>query len=355
MNKNTLLSLSLLAIVCFNSAPLAATSPIETEEGQLVIHNRILVKVNKKTISVLDVLKKMDIFLNTYYPQYTNSPATKHQYFSSQWKETLLRMVDQELILADAEKMDLKLTDAEVRETLLEKFGPNVMATLNDLNLTYEEAKQLVHSELVEQRMMWFKVHSKALAKVNTKDVKAAYTTYCKNNPSKENWKYEVLSIKAETEELAQQIAEKAYALCESTSGSIAKVAEELAPPESEEGKPPFTISVSAPFETEDKNLSKAHKLALSDMVLGAISAPAKQVSRSGQGSVFRIFHLIDHSKTAIPTLTAMNAELHDKLVQEAVDKEAKLYISKLRERFGFNAKTLEETIPAGFQPFSLQ
>ena len=38
------------------------------EPEHLIVNNRILAKVNGKTISVVDVMKKMDVFLNRAYP-----------------------------------------------------------------------------------------------------------------------------------------------------------------------------------------------------------------------------------------------------------------------------------------------
>ena len=204
-------------IACFSFlilAPLANADSapfLQDKNQQLIIHNRILTKVNNKTISILDVVKKMDVFFSKQYPQYAHSPAAKHQYFSSQWKDMLLQMVDQELILADAEKLDLKITDSEIRETLHDKFGPNLMDSLDSLGLSYEEAKSMIHSEIVVQRMTWFKVHSKALNSVNVQDVKKAFASYCEKNPTKDLWEYEVLSVKAQTEEIAHQIANKAF------------------------------------------------------------------------------------------------------------------------------------------------
>ena len=88
----------------------------------LVVNNRILAKVNDKTISVLDVMKKMDVFLTRYYPHLSDSTTARYQYFSSQWKDVLSQMIDNELMLADAEKLELKVTDAEVRETIIERL-----------------------------------------------------------------------------------------------------------------------------------------------------------------------------------------------------------------------------------------
>lgn len=351
-----MLSLSLLLTLASsftqNDAPM-----MPQEQHRLIIQNRILAKVHNNTISVLDVVKKMEIFFNKYYPQYADSVQAKHQYFSSQWKDTLLQMIDHELILADAEKMELKVTDSEVRETMSEKFGPNVMATLDTLGINYEEAKTMIHSELAVQRMTWFKVHSKALNSVNTQDIKLAYSNFCKKNPPKEFWEYQVLSIKAASEELADQIIQKVNSLSQGSATDIKKIAEELKSslPNNPEEAPSFTITLSDPVKTEEKNLSTSYKEVLSPLLLNAISAPIKQISKTDKSTVCRVFQLIDHTKTTVPTLRSMHEKLQNQLIQEESDKESRIYIAKLRERYGFDAKSLEETIPTGFQPFSLQ
>ena len=72
------LILSLTTLTIFSSAlSFAEYSSLPTQEQsqKLVVHNRILAKVNDKTISVLDVMKKMDIYLNRYYPDLADSPA----------------------------------------------------------------------------------------------------------------------------------------------------------------------------------------------------------------------------------------------------------------------------------------
>src|SRR5579871_780542 len=126
-------------------------SPIaEFQEPQeLVVYNRILAKVNDKTISVIDVMKKMDLFLQKYYPQFAGSKAARYQFYSSQWRETLTQMIDQELMIADAEKLEVKVTDAEVREELLNRFGPNIMTVLDGLGVTYDEARKMIHNEML--------------------------------------------------------------------------------------------------------------------------------------------------------------------------------------------------------------
>lgn len=355
MKKKVLsIILSFLSLSSLAQANLEA--PLSNQEHHLVIQNRILAKVNGKTISVLDVVKKMEVFLNKNYPQYTNSPNAKYQYFSSQWREVLLQMIDHELILADAEKLDLKTTDSEIRETIHDKFGPNIMGSLDKLGMSYEEAKQMIHSELVVQKMTWFKIHSKAMNAVNAKDIKSAYTAYCEKNPSKEIWEYEVLSVKAKNEELAHQIAQKAFQLCQQSPSKITSIPEELKsslPLDVSDSE--CTITLSEELKLDSKSISIAHKDVLFKLAKNSISEPIKQISKTDHNAVFRIFHLKNKSKTLLPTLRSMYDKIQNQLVQEAAEKESKLYISKLRDRYGFDAKTLDETIPPGFQPFSIQ
>ena len=351
-------ALSLIAsFLCLSSLVEANLEPPSQSQGQrLVIQNRILAKVNEKTLSVLDVVKKMEVFLNKNYPQYANSPNAKHQYFSSQWREVLLQMIDHELILADAGKLDLKTTDSEVRETIHEKFGPNIMGSLDKLGMSYEEAKEMIHSELVVQKMTWFKIHAKAMNAVNAKDIKSAYASYCEKNPSKEIWEYEVLSVKAKNEELALQVAQKAFELCKHSPSQITSLPETLKSSLSPDlPSSDCTITLSEDLKLDSKSISKAHKDVLFKLAKNSVSEPIKQVSKADQNAVFRIFHLKNKSKTLLPTLRSMYEKIQNQLIQEAAEKESKLYISKLRERYGFDAKTLDETIPPGFQPFSLQ
>ncbi|MES2199182.1 MAG: SurA N-terminal domain-containing protein [Chlamydiota bacterium] len=325
------------------------------ENKRLIIQNRILVKVGDTTISVLDVVKKMEVFLNKHYPQYADSLPAKYQYFSTQWRDMLFQMIDHELILLDADKMELKITDSEVRETLFEKFGPNVMNTLDKLGISYEEAKSMIHSELAVQKMTWFKVHAKALSSVNTQDVKLAYAGYCEKNPPKEEWEYQTLSIRAQNEEIAQQVAQKAFALCKTSPSIISEIVEKLKEPNLAdlEEKPSFQITLSDTIKTETKNLSQAYRSILTRLPVQAISEPIKQVNKTDQGIIYRIFYLKNHTKTNIPTLRSLYDKLQNQLIQEESEKGFRVYLSKLRDRYGFDTR-LEETIPATFQPFSL-
>ena len=325
----------------------------EQPPQDLIVYNRILAKVGNKTISVIDVMKKMDLFLQRYYPQYVESKPARYQYYSSQWKETLKQMIDQELMLADAEHLELKLTDAEVREEMLERFGPAIIQTLDQIGLTYEEARQMVFDEMVVQRIMWYRVNSKALNNVHPKDIKKAYESFCKNHPVSDEWEYQVLSLRSANKNISETLAKKACDLLSSARMDLVVASEELKKEASEDSS--VAITLSSDFKTDEKNIAKSHMEVLKSLKPGSFSPPVAQVSRTDQSTVYRIFHLKNHVKKEAPSFGKMADQLKDELLQEEAMKESSQYVAKLRSRLGYDEKTMMEEIPEDFQPFVLR
>lgn len=321
----------------------------QEESGHLIVNNRILARVNNKTISVLDLMKKMDVFLVRSYPHLANSSQARYQFFMSGWRNVLNQMIDTELMLADAEKLELKISDADIREQLHERFGPNIMPTLDKLGISYDEAWQMIYAENAVQRMTWYRVNSKAINKIGPQDVKESYKKYCILNPAVETWKYQVLSIRAKDEAKGTDAAEKARdnLLKEKVDFQI------LAQKMKELFDSTVTFNVSEEYEVTGKNLSDSHKTILASLPVGSYSAPVTQVSRFDQSVVHRIFYLKDHIINALPTFEEKSEELYENLVQEAIDKETTVYLSKLRERFSFDEKHFQLEIPEDFVPFS--
>ncbi|NGX44937.1 MAG: hypothetical protein K940chlam2_00077 [Chlamydiae bacterium] len=331
---------------------LFSSMAIAADEPQIAVNNRILCRVNGKALSVMDVMKKMDVYIAKVYPELTDNATARYQFFSSNWKHVLTQMVDNELILADAEKMELKVGDAEVRETLYERFGPSIMPALDKLGITLEEAWQMIYSEMAVQRMSWYRVNSKAMAQIGPTDIKTAYLVHLEKNPPKEEWHYRVLSIRAATEEIGKMLAQKAHLLLSAQSIAFNDLPEKL---EKDEAHDPETkVTLSEEYQVQGKDLASSHKDILSTLKAGTCSEPISQVSRYSHTIVHRIFFLKEYVKSKPPTFDAMNDQLHDELVQAEIEKELPNYLSKLRTRFNFDERVLDE-LPKGFQPFSLR
>ena len=343
----------LLALFCCTaafSAHAEIAPPLEDENSaDLIIHNRILAKVNEKIISVIDVMKRMDLFLQKNYPHLANSKMARYQFYSSQWRDYLSQMIDTELMLVDAEKLELKVAEAEVREEILNRFGPNIMPTLDKLGVTYDEARKMILDEMIVQRMVWFRVNSKALNSVNSKDVKDAYNQYCIENPEMQEWDYQVLSIRSPNKTSSELLASRAFELM-NTHLNLASVSEQLGTPDEA-----TTISISQEIKADEKNISASHREVLETLAVNTFSKPVPQVSRVDNSVVYRIFHLKKHSKKEVTPFEKMAERLKEELLQQAAAKENAQYIVKLRERLGYDEKNMVETLPSDFQPFVLR
>jgi hypothetical protein len=315
------------------------------EVDPIIINNRILVKVNDKAISVIDVMKKMNVFINRYYPHVAESNVLRHQFYASQWRETLSQMIDQELVLIDAEKLELKLSEGDVREKLQERFGPNVVATLEKLGISYEEAKEIIRTELTVQKMTWYRINAKAILSINPQDVKSGYKEFCAEHPPQDEWKYESLSIRSSDPNESESLSAKAFELLNQGKTGLLAVADTLKQKQEEVSK--VSISVSEEFCVQDKDLSASHKNVLLSLNPDEYSKPIPQVSKIGNQIVHRIFHLKEHIKKQPPSFEEISNQIEENLVQKAIEQQSLLYLQKLRDN-----EKIQESIPADFQPF---
>ncbi len=326
-------------------------NPIYEEPQQIVIYNRILAKVASKTISVLDLVKKMDIFLNTNYPHALESKLARFQFYTANWRGVLDQMIDAELTLSDVGEKDLKITEGEVREAIIEKFGPNVMTTLDKCGLTYEEARKITRDDLMLQRMNWFKVQVKAIQQVGPQEIRDQYQEYLAEHPSEEIWNYQVISIRSPQTSLSEQVAKEAFSLLQQAKIDLADLKNELEKRKTSNNSIAFTISDE--LSATEKTISTAHRKGLEGLQEGQCSRPIMQMSGNEKNPVQRIFLLKHHGFKEVPSFQSIKEELKRKRLEELMAKEDEAYRHKLRQRYG-HLLVLEE-LPSSFEPFSLQ
>jgi len=341
------LSISILGY----ALPLATSSSAYEEAREIVIYNRILAKVSNKTISVLDVVKKMDIFLNATYPHALESKVARYQFYMANWKAVLDQMIDAELTLSDVGEKDLKITEGEVREAIIEKFGPNVMTTLDKCGLTYEEARKITRDDLMLQRMNWFKVQVKALQQVGPQEIRAQYQEYLTEHPSEEEWSYQVLSIRSPEVNLSEQVAKQAFSLLQQTKTDLTGLKKTLQ--EMKQSNEKITFSISEEITATERTISNAHRKGLEGVEEGECSQPILQTSGNDKNPVQRIFLLKHHGVKKAPSFQSLKEELKRKRLEEVMAKEDEVYRQKLRQRYG-HLLVLEE-LPPSFEPFSVE
>lgn len=177
------------------------------------VNNRVLAVVNGKVISVVDLMKKMDMLLYQYYPQYLDVPEARFQFYTAQWKELLSELIDKELVLADAEEKHFEVSSGDVREELEEIFGPEVMINLDTTGLSMEEAWTLIKAEITMRRMMSFQVSQRVAPQITPALIKRAYQERVHELADQTEMQWLSITFKSSDTKKAVEVADAAYKL----------------------------------------------------------------------------------------------------------------------------------------------
>jgi hypothetical protein len=329
---------------------IAQMPPAGVGEGKIAVQNGILAKVGEATISVLDVKKKMDFFFHQNYPHLVDSEEARFQFYLSSWRHVLNEMVDQQLMLADAEVREVTLTEGEVREEMESRFGPNISLSLDKVGLSYSEAAKMVKDEMIVRRMGWWFAHSKAIQSVTPQEIKKAYRLYLKEHPSYNQYTYKVLSVRSPEGEAAARL------LADQLIAAEAKFPEAEALVKAFEHEHPSTsVQISPDYTSKDYEIADLYRSSVASLAPGTFSAPVTHKSRADGKTVHRIFYLFSKESFSSPSFEEMANHLKEELTQKALVHYTRLYQEKLRKQYGYDPKTIEESLPEHFVPFSLQ
>lgn len=334
-------------IICFSllSSLTAAPLPFELDLNQtypenIVINNRILLKINGKVITVMDVVRKMDLLFYREYPEMATSSMARYQFYASAWRSILGAVIDDYLIMADAEEKEVTVNDGEVREELEKMFGPDVVLNLDKLGMSLQEAFDLLKTELVVQRMNQFMVRAKAVTEVNPLSIKQKYQQFIKSHPPRNYWVYKMLSIRGVDHE---KIAQEAFRLLTEEKIPFEELSAHL---EHEAGA---EISYSNEHRQHADELSLNFRSVLEKLSIGMTSAPVTNKS------VSRLLCLKGIENEQPPSFREAEEDLKHELMQQAMAHHGLEYKKKLRKNYGLTDKYLNQLIPENLQPFALR
>ena len=321
----------------------------EEKKTCLIINNRPLAKVNGKIFSLLDIVKHMDLALYEYDPSLNPSPIELYHYYTSRWEITLEEMIANQLILLDAKTHDIEVSEGEIRQELEKRFGPNIIGNLNKMHLSYEEARDMIRTELIIAQLVGFKVHAKALQTITPEVIKKAYATYLEKNPPEHLFTYRVISIRGKDKQACTLIAQAIHTILKQTSDALDHVIQQA-----QEKHQDCTIALSNEFIKSEKEMSKDYIEALAKLDPSSYSQPISQVSRFDGSTVMRIFYLKSHTKKDPDPLETLHDSLKNDLLNECVQKEKKNYVDNLKKRFGYDQVDVTFPLPDYYTPFSL-
>jgi antitoxin component of RelBE/YafQ-DinJ toxin-antitoxin module len=331
------------------AASLGAASPVEfvsqmnldqNYPENVIINNRILLKFNGKAITIMDVVRKMDLLFYKQYANFASSATARYQFYTSGWRTVLGMVIDDCLIVADAEEKEVKVNDGEVREELERLFGPDVVINLDKMGMTLEEAVKLIKTELTVQRMTSMMVRSKAMADISPISVKKRYEKFLTENPTQDVWVYRLLSIRGPDHE---HVAQEAHRLIQNQGIPFEQVINHL---QQTEGA---ALTYSDTYRQKNKELSLAYRAVLGTLGVGATSSPISNKNMS------RLFCLQSVEQEKTPSFNDLAEEFKLELTQIAMEKYGAEYRAKLRKYYGLTEEYLTLAVPEHLQPFALR
>ncbi len=325
----------------------------QSDARHIFINNRILAKVNGKAITVIDLMKKMDMVFYRRFPQYASSVEARYQFYNVNWKHFLSEMIEKELILADAEEVKMEVSHGDVRQEMENMFGPNIIANLDKAGLTYEDAWAIVKEDQLLKRMMGARVNSKAVRSITPSDIRLAYEENSPTLSKPDAWRYQIISIKGKDSTLVAEAANYAYQMATKDNvpiGDLGKKIEEL----SVIGNG-ANYSISEEYLGTSKEISEAYRDILSSLEPNTFSPPIAQKSKGGDGQVVRIFYLKEYIPGGPPPIGEVEAKLKNMLIEKKIDKESEEYLARLKQHFDVLGGEDNPLYPENFQPFVLK
>lgn len=349
--------LFLAAFVSLNSQPLQAVGESfslaqQEEPKQIFVNNRILAKVNGKAISVIDVMKKMDLSFYRQYPQYTSNVMARHQFYQMSWKNVLQELLDKELIIADAEENKLPVTSGDIRQEMESLFGPNIIVNLDKVGLTFDDAWKMVKDDIILRRMMYIRVQSKVIKKVTPKEIREAYEDFAATNVRPDEWHYQVISVRNPDSEKGAETAQFAYQLLATDKIAIADLPAHVTTFANWSSK--TKVSTSEEFTHTEKDLAPNYKEILLQLQPDSYSQPVAQKTRKDNSTVFRIFYLKEMVPGGVVPFAEVEGKLKEHMLNEMIDKESEVYIKKLRRHYNVQESDLKQ-LSGEFEPFTLK
>lgn len=325
----------------------------QSDNLQILVNNRILSIVNGKPITVIDVMKKMDMHFLQQFAQYASVPQARLQYYQVNWKAVLQELIEKELILADAEQSKLEVTGSDVREEMERMFGPNIIENLDKIDISFDEAKQMIQDDIIIRRMTYFRINLKANQLVSPKDVRNAYEEFAKDKIRPDVWRYVMITVRGNESTDNAEIANYLHQLLIEDQVALEDLNDSMENHGySREG---VTYKISEVFEQTDKEIPEANLNILKNLEQGSFSYPIAQRSRADKNMVFRIFRLEEKIEGGVVPYEEASPEIREILINNAMNEEREKYFARLRKHYNIHENQLTEMVPEDFQPFSLQ
>jgi len=324
------------------------------EKGvEIVVNNRILAIVDNKPITVLDLMKRMDMLFFQQYPEYASSKIARYQFYLSAWKGVLKQVVNEELILSEVEESKMMpITVGDIRQEMETRFGPNIIGNLDSIGLSVEDARKMIKDEIAIRRVM-MSFSSKGLKEATPTVLKNAYKEYIKEHQTPASWTYQVITIRNPESEKSAEAASVISSLLQEKQVPLSELVSSF-----RQEHPQFastTILISEDMSHTEEQLSPAYKEVLTSMTSDSFSQPFEHKGRKDQKINYRIFYVKEATPASVPPFEEVAATIREQIISNVMERESATYLDKIRRRHAIEEEEIVKAISSDFTPFALQ
>jgi hypothetical protein len=328
--KCTLTLLIILAI------PLASTS-IETS-------NRILTTIGNTSITVLDVKKEMDrqIFMND--KTLFNDVEKHFAFYYHNWKKTLQKMAQDEVLLLESKRMKYELPSFEINKKVTELFGDKEVEAYKFLSISPEQARAIGERELISNHLSWFQIWSKSYLEATPSAILQAYENHIQTLAKKDSWTYQALYVRGQDKDKVEEVTSSISNLL--SSGSFFNLASIIDNIHFDENL--VKVQVSKDITLKANEISSSVLTVLESLEDGMVSKMI--LGKDARNFTGKILQLKEHKKEPIPRLADISETLKNQIVNMEGEKLASSYFTKLFKQYDadglygatLNSSTLE-------------
>ncbi|MCH9616976.1 MAG: hypothetical protein SP4CHLAM5_05630 [Chlamydiia bacterium] len=311
--------------------------------------NKILVNVGEKPITVLDIKKEMDRQIYMRDKRMFNDTQAVYKHYAQNWKYTLKKMTEDEILLLEAKKLEYKIPETDITQKVTELFGDNNVVACKDLSFTPEEARRISNREIISGYLSWFGFWGDSINKATPKAVMEAYTKYTAELEKKDKWTYQAVSVKGKEEKIVQEEAAKIKNLLqEGECTNLSLLVQNMQSPESD-----VNLRASKDITLEKSQLSNTLLTVLGSLDEGMASDII--TTKKGDEYTGKIFQLKSIQKQHIPAFVDVSADIKNAIVNESGIALSVKYFASLYKKYDIHGLYGDELNSSKLEPFSLQ
>lgn len=310
--------------------------------------NRILARVGKHAITVLDVKKEMDRQLYIKDKNLLADPNETFSFYAQNWKMVLNKITQDEMLLLEAESLEYKIPTHEISKRVSVLFGDNTVEALKLLNITPERAREISNREIISEHFAWFQVWSKSFMEATPSTVHKAYEQHIADLAKKDKWTYQALYVKGADEGLVKDTTKSITTLL--SKGEFTNLSTIIDQIDFHDER--VKVGVSQDITLEKGQLSPKILTVLEKLDEGMMSEVI--AGKSSNAFTNKILYLKERKKEHIPGFAEMNDKLKNEIVNKVGTKIASDYYEDLYKKYDVDGLWGEKLGTSQLEPFAL-